>query len=66
MLTAYRITFSNGRVIETSMAADVTLKMARAYFLGNPNRFEFVEGEPSASAVKVEQIRAPAKAVTAE
>lgn len=53
-LTAYRVTYSNGQVIATSMAAGVTLKMAEKYFLGQ--RFELTEGV-TAIAVKVEKIK---------
>ena len=59
MLTAYRITYSNGDVTETSMAANVTLAMAEAYFIGN--QFELDENQPLVTAVKVEQIRGPQK-----
>lgn len=53
-LTAYRVTYSNGQVIPTSMAAGVTLKMAEDYFLGH--QFELTEGV-TVIAVKVEQIK---------
>lgn len=61
-LTGYRITYSNGETRSTSMAAHVTLKMAQDYYIGQ--EFEFVEGQPLVTAIKVEAIREPATATT--
>lgn len=56
-LTAYRVHYSDGSTIPTSMAAHVTLDMARRYFIGQ--RFELIEGRPTVTAVRVEPIREP-------
>jgi hypothetical protein len=58
-LPAYRITFDDGDTIETSMAADVTLEDAKAYYLGN--QFNLGDGpkDRMATAVKVEQLWPP-------
>ncbi|MCP4902997.1 MAG: hypothetical protein GY906_39035 [bacterium] len=63
-LTAYRVTYSDGQVIATSMAADVTPKMARAYFIGQ--QFEMAEDKPMVTAVKVEPLKTPASNAVAQ
>ena len=55
MLTAYRITYSDGNVTDTNMAANVTLEDARKYYIGK----WFDVGawdEKLAQAVNVEKI----------
>jgi len=59
MLTAYKITKSNGETYATSMAANVTLAMAKDYFMGKT----FVDEDPETGkettwhVVKVEEIK---------
>lgn len=52
-LPAFRVTFDDGEVIETSMAADVTLDKAADYYIGK--RFT-KEDETTHLAIGIEQI----------
>jgi hypothetical protein len=56
-LTAYRVYLDNGTNYVTSMAAGVTLKQAREYFMGQP--LEQHDGS-TATVTNVEAVREPA------
>lgn len=53
-LTAFRITFDDGSVMETNMAAGITLAEATAYYVGQ--RFGNSDERTFRTGVKVEQI----------
>lgn len=55
-LTAYRITYADGTISETNMAADVTLAEAEKYYLGNKFDLGCYPKENLQTAIKVEQI----------
>lgn len=54
MLTAYRVYLSNGTNYISNMEKDVTLEMARKYFVGQV--FELEEGKPLVMVLDVEAI----------
>ena len=56
MLTAYRITFEDGNVIETNMAEHITLEDAKKYYLNNLFTFGYEGNEKQVKGVKVEKI----------
>ena len=57
-LTAYRVCMKDGTSYVTAMAADVTLAVAEAYFLG-AMQYVIDEPHPSRIPVAVEQVRGP-------
>jgi hypothetical protein len=54
MLTAYKVYLNDGSNYVTNMAKDVTLEMARAYFIGQ--WFEQSDEKTMLQAVNVEQV----------
>ena len=56
MLTAYRITYADGTVEQTNMAANVTLEDARQYFSGKWFDLVIYPEERLVKAVNVERI----------
>lgn len=56
MLTAYRITYADGTVEQTNMAANVTLEDARQYFSGKWFDLGIYPEERLVKAVNVERI----------
>lgn len=54
MLTAYRIYLNDGSNYVTNMAADVTLEMARRYFIGQ--WFEQSDEKTKLQAINVEEV----------
>tara|TARA_B100000614_G_scaffold262909_1_gene300704 strand:+ start:183766 stop:183975 length:210 start_codon:yes stop_codon:yes gene_type:complete len=53
-LPAFRIVFDDGDIIETSMAAGITLEQAKAYYIGQP--FVKADERTFRRGVSVEQI----------
>lgn len=56
-LTAYKITYNNGSSYVTDMAANVTLDMAKDYFLGQ--RITQADEQTILTVTNVEQVIAP-------
>lgn len=56
-LPAYRITYTNGQQIVTSMAAGVTLEEAKAYYIGHEFNLGEVDQDNMQTAVAVEQVQ---------
>jgi hypothetical protein len=56
-LSAFVVSYSDGRSRVVNMAAGITLKQARLYFVGN--WFEFNESEPTVQCTGVELFTEP-------
>lgn len=55
-LTAYKITYSNGKTTSTSMAAGITLGDAKQYFIGQWFDLGIDDKEDMQQAIKVEEL----------